>query len=306
MTILHSARKVCMLCSALGMLGGFAPAVAQEKPDSAAVSAPVYFHPAAVWEVKSLQDPQSGAKICTIAAPFNNGFFIQMTAAQEGINSISINFRQDVFAAGTTANVGISAPGVLKSVLPAVAFKPELLAINFQGQGALFDAIKTAGVMDFSMGADNQFRFYLNGFALALPTLAQCMQSHASPRASVDIPVPVLDIPVMPVQPPAAVDMPAESIRPSMPQAVVSPALPTPTPALIIEEEVEVVDEVPAIPPETLPPLPPDAVRGPVLSSSPEPQFAPSVPVPSYSVDERAPKGPPNAVVRRRLSRPKL
>ncbi|MCD8519895.1 MAG: hypothetical protein LRY57_01035 [Alphaproteobacteria bacterium] len=159
MTILHSARKVCMLCSALGMLGGFAPAVAQEKPDSAAVSAPVYFHPAAVWEVKSLQDPQSGAKICTIAAPFNNGFFIQMTAAQEGINSISINFRQDVFAAGTTANVGISAPGVLKSVLPAVAFKPELLAINFQGQGALFDAIKTAGVMEFSMGADNQFRF---------------------------------------------------------------------------------------------------------------------------------------------------
>lgn len=237
----------------------------QQAP--AAVSTPATFHPIAPWNVKPLQDEASGAKICTIATQFNNGFFLQMTAAQEGINSISLNFRQGVFTTGTTANVGISAPGVLKKVLPAVAFKPELLAVNFQGQGALFDAIKTAGVMDFSMGADNQFRFYLSGFTVALPRLAQCMKNHASPGAGIDIPVPVAE-PLAPV-----VSEPVAAAAPP-------PAVPVSSVVEVVEDEV--VQDIPA--PLPAPVAPPAAVT-----------FEPSVPAASASgVSELAPTAPPN------------
>ncbi|MCD8563027.1 MAG: hypothetical protein LRY54_03040 [Alphaproteobacteria bacterium] len=234
----YSARKI-LLYSVLGALCTSPVALMSAWAEDAPVSgeaqpgAPVYFYPASAWDIKPLEDSETGLKICAISAQFNNGFFIQMSAAQEGINSISINFRQPVFTAGSTANVGISAPGVIKKLLPAVAYKPELLVINFEGQSALFDAIKTAGVMDFSMGAENQFRFYLSGFALALPRLAQCMQNHASAGVTLDIPVPegtpAAPVPVETmVSAPPPEDVPQYAAQPQQQMPVQEQAQPQP------------------------------------------------------------------------------
>lgn len=289
--------------------------------DAPAPATPAAFHPSAAWKVKPLQDKQSQLKICTLSTQFNNGFFVQMTAAQEGINSISINFRQPTFARGTTANVGIAAPGVAKSVLPAVAFKPELLAIDFQGQGALFDAIKNAGVMDFSMGPENQFRFYLNGFSAALPKLAGCMKTHASPGAGVEIPVPVTELPPVPQ---AAAPQPAAAPAPvplaKAPAAVPAPppqeqlkSVPAPLPAKAaakaparamppVQKAAVHVPPAPVVPPRPVlstdvlpePPAPVAAApRTPALEviSAPPPASA----MADGAVDERAPKGPPLA-----------
>ncbi|MFP4312863.1 MAG: hypothetical protein ACLFR0_00935, partial [Alphaproteobacteria bacterium] len=149
------------------------------------------FYPVSSWEMTQIEDPASGQQLCLMMNEYNNGYILQFQGAQGNIQSLSIDFRQDAFAAGQEKTFSLTLPGQTSASLPAMAFSPDVLAVNMSGHDAVFSSLKQANAMDINVD-DNEFRFFMTGFANAVHAFESCLNPQ-SPDA------PISQIPAEPV-----------------------------------------------------------------------------------------------------------
>ncbi len=140
----------------------------------------IYFYPAKSWTVglSETNAGMSGERHCAIQSEFNNGFIIQFDGSNEWVESFSINFRQSVFNKGESYDVALRIPGKKSRSLTGVANKDNVLTLSFKGQKDIYKAIRSSSVLDLNI-ADNEFRFYLVGFANAAQGFERCMAGGA-------------------------------------------------------------------------------------------------------------------------------
>lgn len=143
----------------------------------AAMAAPtgpeLYFYPSGQWATA-----QNGPN-CSAQVAYNNGFVLNFQGSQSWVETLNVNFRQNIFTQGQSYAVVVSAPGVNSETLKATALDAESLAINFLGRKELYKAVKTGSVLDLKIEG-NEFRFYLTGFAQAAQSFEGCMAGGAS------------------------------------------------------------------------------------------------------------------------------
>ncbi len=86
--------------------------------------------------------------------------------------------------------VTMTIPGSGTENLQGRAFKPEVMVANLAGKGAVLKSLRSADAFDIKIGTNN-FRFFLTGFANALPAFDKCM-GQAQPDAA---PAPMAQAP---------------------------------------------------------------------------------------------------------------
>lgn len=144
---------------------------------------PTSFHPVSGWVISKMPDDKGAAPRCLMISEYNNGFFVQFQGYQGKIEAISIDMRQQVFTAGQTLDVQLEIPGKPVNTLTARAFKPETLVINMNGQDQLFTDLRSASALDMRL-ADNNFRFFMTGFANSLKAYDACLNEGATLAAA--------------------------------------------------------------------------------------------------------------------------
>lgn len=154
-------------------LGASSLAYAATEPELA-------FHPSKPWTVK--EAPVGG--VCTLGNEFNNGFALQMAGNAQGIDQINIDFRQPVFEMGSTHEVTVAVPGAKSATTQAQAADPQMLVIELEGQKALSEALRKTAVLDVKV-QENEFRFFLTGFADATARFDACIAGEPLPAAAV-------------------------------------------------------------------------------------------------------------------------
>lgn len=143
------------------------------------------FHPIHAWEVlpqKGATSVNTGAGLCSIQNEFNNHFIVRFDGANNWVESLNIDFRQDIFEIGKAYDVSLSAPGIKNKVLKGKASQEGALSIRMKGEKELYQAISQSSVLDLKI-EDNYFRFYLVGFSAAAKNLERCMVGTPAPLA---------------------------------------------------------------------------------------------------------------------------
>ncbi|GJL85783.1 MAG: hypothetical protein DHS20C02_15580 [Micavibrio sp.] len=152
------------------------PGNAQAAEDPSLSTGPeLYFYPAQAWKVfpSPVAQISNSGNNCTVSNVFNNGFHMELTGTTAGIETLSVNFIQPAFDEGQTYDVSLSVPGSIKREIPGQAPRSELLVVNMQGQQDLYNALRSASVLDLSL-MDNVFRFYMTGFADSMKRFDKC------------------------------------------------------------------------------------------------------------------------------------
>ena len=167
-------------CLAVGWLG--TPKVHAGQDDE------VYFYPSHKWAVENVtQKASSGeAEVCTLSNTFNNGFKMQFAGTPDGFTNVNIDFRQPVFEKDTSYETRYTVPGQLEESIPSKAFSESLLVTDLRQQSAFSETLRSASVMDLSI-KENDFRFYLTGFAAAMKDYTNCVQPENQITASLDV-----------------------------------------------------------------------------------------------------------------------
>lgn len=141
------------------------------------------FYPAAGWNVETF-DAGDGANICSISNEFNNGFIVQFTGTQRGMNDMSVDFRQAVFEENQSYNMAVNIPGYLDTADLGVAYNEQVVGFDLSAHGGLMNALNDAGVLDVHVEG-NAFRFFLTGFTNAANRFENCLADAAPAPAMV-------------------------------------------------------------------------------------------------------------------------
>ncbi len=158
----------------------------------------LYFYPAQGWKVAPVPIDlvSSGGKNCVISNEFNNGFQVEIGGSSHQIDTLTINFIQPAFEQGLTYDVSMSVPGKVQKDLRANAPRPELLAITMSSEKDLYENLSTANVFDITI-EQNEFRFYLTGFADAIKRFKACVATD-SPAVAAPDPFEIIDAMITP------------------------------------------------------------------------------------------------------------
>ncbi len=145
------------------------------------VSPAASFHPVQGWAASG-----SGGSGCALNSTYNNGFDVSFGGQAKILESLNVNFQQDIFEAGKTYDVGFRIPGSIPQKFSANAVSASALNINVGGSPNLLSALHSASAFDLNVEG-NDFRFFLTGFAAGAKGFDQCL--GVAPGA---LPVPVL------------------------------------------------------------------------------------------------------------------
>lgn len=148
-----------------------------------------YFYPSKPWSSGKLTQAGDEGGICALQSHFNNGYVLQFDGSSRWVESLSINFRQNIFEASKTYPLTVSIPGGGESQLQAVAVSPSVLKASMSQQDNLFEALQASSTMDIGV-QENNFRFYLTGMADAAKSFETCMGGAAIADASAKIEKP--------------------------------------------------------------------------------------------------------------------
>lgn len=147
---------------------------AHAEDDTAAPG--IYFYPAKTWTVEASPVTMAGTttRKCMIANEFNNGFVVQLNGGHKWVETLQIDFRQNSFDPGERYDVALTVPGIKNKTLAGQAAQPSLLVINMAGQKDFYQAMRDSSVFDLKID-ENEFRFYMVGFANNAEAFERCM-----------------------------------------------------------------------------------------------------------------------------------
>ena len=128
----------------------------------------LYFYPAAAWEVSKNE------AMCSIGTTFNNGYIMRLSGDELWVDSMDVNFKQDIFNPDQSYVVGMSVPGVKNKKFQAQPASSRTLSVGLRKQKEFYKDMRDASVLDLNIDG-NEFRFYMTGFANAAEKFERCM-----------------------------------------------------------------------------------------------------------------------------------
>ena len=128
----------------------------------------LYFHPSAAWEVSKSD------VMCSIGTTFNNGYIMRFSGDEMWVDSMDINFKQDIFNPDQSYAVGMSVPGVKSKQFQAQPASSRTLSVGLRKQKAFYQSMRDSAVLDLNVDG-NEFRFYMTGFSTAAEKFERCM-----------------------------------------------------------------------------------------------------------------------------------
>lgn len=129
----------------------------------------VYFYPADGWHVE-----KNDRQMCTMSSRFNNGFTVNFDGNEKWIRGVRIDFAQDIFQTGQKYDVSLSIPGISDERFNGVGYDQATLGVDLRRGKEFYQALRQSGVLDVNV-EDNDFRFYLTGFAESAMAFERCM-----------------------------------------------------------------------------------------------------------------------------------
>ncbi|MGB4107603.1 MAG: hypothetical protein WBK55_07385 [Alphaproteobacteria bacterium] len=206
----------------------------------------IHFYPAKSWIVGNGATPAD----CVVQSEFNNGFVLQFDGTKDWVQTLTINFRQNIFTPGKSYNVTLNIPGKLSRQVAAGAASAMTLSIPLKNDKDIYNNARSSSVLDVKI-EDNNFRFFLVNFATAASKFETCM---AGGDMGAGTTAPAAAAEPQPVSAP-------EPLEPPPPQREASNTIPQQQPAaaperLQLPPEREVSD---AIPQGAAAPPPPNA-----------------------------------------------
>jgi hypothetical protein len=135
------------------------------------------FTPAKSWDVALDQSRVAGqdVELCRAQTEFDNGFIVIMHAYDRSLESVQIDFRQNIFTPGDVYPAQITLPREqLKHAFEGRAMSTSLLAMNTAGTQTLLNDIQSNKHLDLNIDG-NDFRFDLKGFDQAADALQSCL-----------------------------------------------------------------------------------------------------------------------------------
>lgn len=157
-----SFKNIILASATLFAMSG--PAYAQNTADEPEL----YFHPSAAWEV-SKKDV-----MCSIGTTFNNGYIMRFSGDELWVDSMDINFKQDIFNPDQSYKVGLSVPGVENKTFQAQPASSRTLSVGLRKQKGFYQSLRDSAVLDLNVDG-NEFRFYMTGFSTAAEKFERCM-----------------------------------------------------------------------------------------------------------------------------------
>jgi hypothetical protein len=142
----------------------------------------LYFYPAKGWQVGTAGKTiglDGASPACFIRNQFNNGYIIQFSGDQSTIDTVNIDFRQDVFTPGKNYPATVSIPGGTRQEVIATASNARTLSAPLPLGAASVETLRKTSAMDFFVEG-NAFRFYLTGFASSVPSYKNCAQPEVA------------------------------------------------------------------------------------------------------------------------------
>jgi hypothetical protein len=142
----------------------------------AATEPEIHFYAVKPWAVDAAPVTRNGETVqnCAVQSEFNNGFVVRLDGSSRWVETMSINFRQDVFEPGKNYEAALTVPGKKAQKLQAQATQPSVLVVTLHGQKDLYQAMRDSAVFDIAID-NNNFRFYLSGFSSVSNGFERCM-----------------------------------------------------------------------------------------------------------------------------------
>lgn len=156
---------------ALGVMVFTSPQALADDPE-------LSFYPAGQWTV-------SKGAMCSISAEFNNGFVMQFDGATDGLQSMSIDFRQAAFEAGKDYKIKLSVPGLVEKTVSGQAGDGQVLRLDMKGHDDVLYAMGKSSILDLGI-EDNHFRFYMVGYVEDSKDFNSCMNIKAGVETLAD------------------------------------------------------------------------------------------------------------------------
>ncbi|MEZ5919621.1 MAG: hypothetical protein R3D66_06945, partial [Alphaproteobacteria bacterium] len=162
--------------SLLKAAAGAALLVSMASGAASATEPEISFYPVQAWTSGSTPGVTAagGAAQCFVQSEFNNHYIMRFDGSGNWVETLNVDFRQNVFETGKTYDVSLSVPGVESKMLSAEAARQSTLSIRLKGQKDFYKALSQSPVLDMKI-EENHFRFYLTGFAAAAKNFERCM-----------------------------------------------------------------------------------------------------------------------------------
>jgi hypothetical protein len=165
---LRSPLKIALCLTAAAFLmspSSYASAQSQEPELS--------FYPAQAWNVATMKAP-SGLPECAISSEYNNGFVVAFNGSDKWVQTLGVDFRQNIFTSGQNYPVKVTVPGQFNQDLQARASSGSALQVDIRKYTDFYKTAARAGVFDINVEG-NSFRFYLTSFGGKQSSFEQCM-----------------------------------------------------------------------------------------------------------------------------------
>lgn len=175
MTCLKNIRSkkslAALLCTALVAFITFDSSASAKDPE-------LSFYASGEWV--SVQGDQ-----CSVSGEFNNGFILGFHGDKNGLESLSIDFRQDAFDPGKVYEVSLSIPGFVNETVSASASSSQILNADLRGHDGVLYAVKKSSLLDVNV-EENSFRFYMVGFNESDGGYMDCMNEKTGAPMGAD------------------------------------------------------------------------------------------------------------------------
>jgi len=132
----------------------------------------ISFYPSQSWKVAE----NSAKSACVISSEFNNGFVIAFNGSDKWVQSLAIDFRQNIFNPDQSYNVSLAVPGKFQQSYKAKAISQTALQVDLRTSSDFYKGAIQTSVFDFSL-EQNSFRFFLTRIASTKDQFEQCMAS---------------------------------------------------------------------------------------------------------------------------------
>jgi hypothetical protein len=164
------ARKYPQYFLALALTSAafFSPALAQ----AADIAPELSFHSTKEWVM------QQEGKNCSLQTTFNNGFILRFDGGPSWVDTLAVDFVQDIFTLDKSYEVKLDVPGVQTLKTKSTATTPRMLDISLRSHKDFFNALGKSSVLDLQIEKNN-FRFYMTGFSKPVAAFEKCMSGKA-------------------------------------------------------------------------------------------------------------------------------
>lgn len=164
------ARKYPQYFLALALTSAafFSPALVYAADTAPELS----FHSTKEWVM------QQEGKNCSLQTTFNNGFILRFDGGPSWVDTLAVDFVQDIFTVDKSYDVRLDVPGVQTLKTKSTATTPRMLDISFRNRKDFFDALGKSSVLDLQIEKNN-FRFYMTGFSKPVAAFEKCMSGKA-------------------------------------------------------------------------------------------------------------------------------